>query len=173
MLFRVAIPFPPTSSALSHQIHPYFSHIRMSRNVVGANNTVMKTNSIAPLTTITRAISSCYNTTTRATGTILAAALIFSVAAVEPQQQSQLDTLSNIPQILSGECASPTDCKKARIQRPKSRKAEACTTKCVTTCIRGGAGSPGEGPLNARGPIVVFKQGFRSRRYWCKFFPLS
>lgn len=42
------------------------------------------------------------------------------------------------------------DGKAARIQRPKSRKAETCTVKCVTTCIRGGSGSPGEGPLNAR-----------------------
>ncbi|XP_058113406.1 uncharacterized protein LOC131256556 isoform X1 [Magnolia sinica] len=57
------------------------------------------------------------------------------------------------------------DGKPARIQRPKSRKAESCTVKCVTTCIRGGAGSPGEGPLNARRPLVVFKEGFRSRQY--------
>ncbi|KAJ0084442.1 hypothetical protein Patl1_30946 [Pistacia atlantica] len=33
---------------------------------------------------------------------------------------------------------------------PKSRKAESCTIKCVTTCIRGGEGSPGEGPFNVR-----------------------
>jgi hypothetical protein len=37
-----------------------------------------------------------------------------------------------------------------RIQRPKSAKAESCTRKCVSTCIRGGAGAPGEGPLNVR-----------------------
>lgn len=42
------------------------------------------------------------------------------------------------------------DGKQARIQRPKSTKAESCTIKCVTTCIRGGAGSPGEGPFNVR-----------------------
>ncbi|CAK7339765.1 unnamed protein product [Dovyalis caffra] len=86
----------------------------------------------------------------------------------QQQQQAETETLSNIPQTLSGgECASvsPKDCKKARIQRPKSRKAESCTIKCVTTCIRGGEGSPGEGPLNVRRPIVVFKQGFRSRNY--------
>ncbi|XXG70930.1 hypothetical protein AAC387_Pa07g0297 [Persea americana] len=88
---------------------------------------------------------------------IAAAALIFSSAAF---QTPQPDTLSNIPQTLSGDDGKPS-----RIQRPKSRKAESCTVKCVTTCIRGGAGSPGEGPLNARRPLVVFKQGFRSRQY--------
>ncbi|OMO83301.1 hypothetical protein CCACVL1_11450 [Corchorus capsularis] len=98
-----------------------------------------------------------------------AAAVIVSGSAVagaaEVPQDSE--TFNNIPETLSGDCASPSskDCKKARIQRPKSRKAETCTSKCVTTCIRGGEGSPGEGPFNIRGPIVVFKEGFRSRRY--------
>lgn len=41
-----------------------------------------------------------------------------------------------------------------RIQKPKSAKAEGCTRKCVSTCIRGGAGAPGEGPLNVRGRLV-------------------
>lgn len=78
------------------------------------------------------------------------------------------DTLSNIPQMLSGACppSSPNDCRKPRIQRPKSKKAEICTRKCVATCIRGGEGAPGEGPLNVRKPLVVFKQGFHSRQYW-------
>jgi hypothetical protein len=77
------------------------------------------------------------------------------------------ETFSNIPQTLSGECITgEQDCKKrGRIQKPKSRKAESCTIKCVTTCIRGGGGSPGEGPLNVRKPLVVFKQGFRTRHY--------
>lgn len=106
-----------------------------------------------------------------AAGAVLASAAAgASIEAPQQQQQQQAETetLSNIPQTLSGgECASvsPKDCKKARIQRPKSRKAESCTIKCVTTCIRGGEGSPGEGPLNVRRPIVVFKQGFRSRNY--------
>ncbi|XP_065863697.1 uncharacterized protein [Euphorbia lathyris] len=87
-------------------------------------------------------------------------------AAPRPQQQSQLEdseTLSNIPQTLSGgdcESTDTKDCKRPKIQRPKSRKAESCTIKCVTTCIRGG-----EGSLNIIRPLVVFKQGFRSRQY--------
>lgn len=71
-------------------------------------------------------------------------------AALAQETQPQPETLSNIPQTLSGECVSPTDCTRPKIQRPKSRKAESCTIKCVTTCIRGGDGSPGEGPLNVR-----------------------
>ncbi|KAM0939390.1 hypothetical protein DsansV1_C21g0170151 [Dioscorea sansibarensis] len=89
---------------------------------------------------------------------LLAVAVIFFSSS----SSSTLDkTLSNVPQILS----SGDDGKQARIQKPKSRQAESCTIKCVTTCIRGGAGSPGEGPLNVRRPLVVFKQGFRSRQY--------
>ncbi|XP_038884945.1 uncharacterized protein LOC120075531 [Benincasa hispida] len=110
---------------------------------------------------------------TTAAAILAAAALISSPApsaATESstsisEQQEESTTLSNIPQTLSGECEQPSDCKKARIQRPKSRKAESCTIKCVGTCIRGGDGSPGEGPLNIRRPIIVFKQGFRSRQY--------
>ncbi|KAG9450167.1 hypothetical protein H6P81_010132 [Aristolochia fimbriata] len=89
---------------------------------------------------------------------ILAAAVIVSTAVA--QAPPEPETLSNVPQTLSGDGG-----KAARIQRPKSRKAETCTSKCVTTCIRGGAGSPGEGPLNAIRPLVVFKEGFRSRHY--------
>ncbi|KAK9923912.1 hypothetical protein M0R45_032309 [Rubus argutus] len=94
--------------------------------------------------------------------TVLASAATVGLAIEAPEQG---ETLANIPQTLSGECILPNDCKKARIQKPKSRKAESCTIKCVTTCIRGGEGSPGEGPFNVRRPIVVFKQGFRSRQY--------
>lgn len=96
-----------------------------------------------------------------AAGAVLASAATgASIEAPQQQQQQQAETetLSNIPQTLSGgECASvsPKDCKKARIQRPKSRKAESCTIKCVTTCIRGGEGSPGEGPFNVRRFVLL------------------
>ena len=42
------------------------------------------------------------------------------------------------------------DGKPERIKHPRSAKALQCTTKCVGTCIRGGGGAPGEGPLNVR-----------------------
>ncbi|KAK0603882.1 hypothetical protein LWI29_009752 [Acer saccharum] len=105
--------------------------------------------------------TSCCSIAIRTTGLFAAAAVVIaSAAGIE-----EGETLSNIPQQLSGECSSSMDCSKPRIQRPKSRKAESCTIKCVGTCIRGGQGSPGKGPLNVRRPLVVFKQGFRSRRY--------
>lgn len=94
------------------------------------------------------------------TAAILAAAaacaMIMAVNGAEAaeqltQQEINGETFSNVPQTLSGECVEgQKDCKKARIQRPKSRQAETCTVKCVNTCIRGGLGSPGEGPLNVR-----------------------
>lgn len=87
----------------------------------------------------------------------LASALIAIVLTANVP--SSPDAFSDVPQTLSG-----AD-KIERIQKPKSRKAESCTNKCVGTCIRGGAGSPGEGPLNIRRPLVVFKNGFRSRQY--------
>ncbi|KAI5070111.1 hypothetical protein GOP47_0014454 [Adiantum capillus-veneris] len=72
---------------------------------------------------------------------------------------SALDTMQNVPSTISGFE------KAQRIQKPNSAKAESCTRKCVGTCIRGGGGAPGEGPLNVRKPLVVFKEGFRSRNY--------
>ncbi|XP_073010119.1 uncharacterized protein [Typha latifolia] len=99
---------------------------------------------------------SCFCSCINPAPALLAAAVIFS----SPAPQSP-DTFSNVPPTLSGDDSG----KQARIQRPRSRKAEACTGKCVGTCIRGGAGSPGEGPFNVRRPLVVFKQGFRSRQY--------
>ncbi|KAE9585566.1 hypothetical protein Lal_00009860 [Lupinus albus] len=99
--------------------------------------------------------SSCFSLNLALTGFLAATAVIATAAELE-------ETLSNIPQTLSGECSTKDSCKKPKIQRPKSRKAESCTVKCVTTCIRGGEG---EGPLNLTRPLVVFKQGFRTRQY--------
>ncbi|KAH0460899.1 hypothetical protein IEQ34_008474 [Dendrobium chrysotoxum] len=101
------------------------------------------------------------STTTRANCSclpaFLAAAVLFS-SPVPPEE-----TLANIPQTLSDDLSSlllqhfieplvraGEDARQARIQRPRSKKAESCTAKCVGTCIRGGAGSPGEGILNIR-----------------------
>ncbi|KAL0383568.1 UNVERIFIED_CONTAM: hypothetical protein Scaly_0644100 [Sesamum calycinum] len=123
-----------------------------------------------------------------------ATALVLSAGAIEvaaPQEPEE--TLSNIPQSLSSVCApGQQDCKKRyKIQRPKSRKAESCTSKCTATCMQGGFGSPGDGPFSMRSendlrwqrnagdanapkpklmlllvrPLVVFKDGFRSRKY--------
>lgn len=81
-----------------------------------------------------------------------------AISSTLPPPSSQ-DTFGNVPSTLSGAE------KPKRIQKPNSAKAESCTRKCVATCIRGGGGAPGEGPLNVRKPLVVFKEGFRSRQY--------
>ncbi|GFP87732.1 hypothetical protein PHJA_000916900 [Phtheirospermum japonicum] len=87
-----------------------------------------------------------------AVATFAAAALVFSAGAIEVAAPAQPEeTLSNIPQTLDSVCSPEQNCKKRyKIQHPKSRKAETCTGKCVTTCIQGGFGSPGEGPFNIR-----------------------
>lgn len=125
----------------------------INNNTLSIINKSTTTSSISIIKNTTAGlIGACRSCRVGLTGFLVAAVVISSatggVRAIEAPQESE--TLSNIPQTLSGECALPKDCKKARIQRPKSRKAESCTIKCVTTCIRGGEGSPGEGPFNVR-----------------------
>ncbi|OAP13215.1 hypothetical protein AXX17_AT1G73720 [Arabidopsis thaliana] len=89
--------------------------------------------------------SAAVRISTATIGAIAAAVMMaaVSVASAElPPPPQDGETLSNVPQTLSGE-----DCKKQRIQRPKSKNAEKCTVKCVNTCIRSG---DGEGPINIR-----------------------
>lgn len=51
------------------------------------------------------------------------------------------------------------------ISGARGPEVQACARKCTTTCVRGGEGSPGLGPLTLRGELIVFKEGFRSRKY--------
>ncbi|KAK1355310.1 Checkpoint serine/threonine-protein kinase BUB1-like [Heracleum sosnowskyi] len=101
-----------------------------------------------------------------ATTAVAAAVSVFicvvDANAVEIQAQEDVETFLNVPDTLSSECESDKDCKKPRIQRPKSKKAEFCTVRCVNTCLHGGDAS---GSLSLRGPMVVFRKGFRSRQY--------
>lgn len=70
--------------------------------------------------------------------------------------------MRNVPRTLSGEEGKGAE----RIKHPRSPMAARCTSKCVSTCVLGGAGAPGVGgPFNVRRPLVVFKDGFRSRQY--------
>ncbi|EMS45222.1 hypothetical protein TRIUR3_32969 [Triticum urartu] len=70
--------------------------------------------------------------------------------------------MCDVPRTLSGEDGKEAE----RIKHPRSREAARCTSKCVSTCVLGGAGAPGVGgPFNVRRPLVVFKEGFRSRQY--------
>ncbi|CAA7398789.1 unnamed protein product [Spirodela intermedia] len=93
---------------------------------------------------------------------LLATAVVLSSSSGPPESSQLPDdaTFADVPQTLSGGGGE-----RKRIQKPKSRQAESCTVKCLGTCIRGGAGSPGEGPFNVRRPLVVFKSGFRTRNY--------
>ncbi|XP_003570903.1 uncharacterized protein LOC100841949 isoform X3 [Brachypodium distachyon] len=102
----------------------------------------------------------------------LAAALAVSSSspalppAPAPAQQQAApapeDTMRNVPRTLSGEEGKGAE----RIKHPRSPMAARCTSKCVSTCVLGGAGAPGVGgPFNVRRPLVVFKDGFRSRQY--------
>lgn len=57
------------------------------------------------------------------------------------------DTMCNVPRTLSGEDGKEAE----RIKHPRSREAARCTSKCVSTCVLGGAGAPGiGGPFNVR-----------------------
>jgi len=72
------------------------------------------------------------------------------------------DTLQNVPDALSAdERASEQLSKLAKSNKTVPR----CTSKCVATCVRGGGGAPGLGPMSVRKAPVVFEEGFRSRGY--------
>lgn len=74
----------------------------------------------------------------------------------------------DVPARLGAGDAGQRDGRAALARLEKAGKGEAatrCTTKCVTTCVRGGSGAPGLGPISQRRDAVVFKEGFRSRAY--------
>ncbi|KAG8074719.1 hypothetical protein GUJ93_ZPchr0006g44303 [Zizania palustris] len=107
----------------------------------------------------TLARADCVRASSEMTGYSFArapAVVALALAAILSTPPPPPETLSNIPPTLSGGDGK----QQVRIKHPKSAKALQCTSKCVATCIRGG-----EGPLNVRRPLVVFKEQFRSRQY--------
>jgi len=78
-----------------------------------------------------------------------------SVRCLCAGEKSPTRSVHAVPVVLSNLVFSP---------HPKSA-VKACTTKCVSTCTRGGSGAPGLGPASVRKEIIVFKEGFRSRAY--------
>ena len=80
----------------------------------------------------------------------LAVALAVASPAHPPQRASEAapkDTFRNVPGTLSGEEGKGAE----RIKHPRSPEAARCTSKCVSTCVLGGAGAPGVGgPFNVR-----------------------
>lgn len=72
------------------------------------------------------------------------------------------DTLQNVPDaLLADERVSEQLSKLAKSNKTVPR----CTSKCVATCVRGGGGAPGLGPMSVRKAPVVFEEGFRTRGY--------
>lgn len=51
------------------------------------------------------------------------------------------------------------------LEGPKGKEIQQCARRCTSTCIRGGQGAPGIGPMALRKEIVVFKPGYRSGKY--------
>ncbi|BDA46217.1 hypothetical protein COCOBI_08-3090 [Coccomyxa sp. Obi] len=72
------------------------------------------------------------------------------------------DNLNNIPSQLSS-TGEKTGGNLGKLL--KNKDVQDCARKCVATCIRGGGGAPGLGPISVRKEIIVFKDGFRSRQY--------
>lgn len=51
------------------------------------------------------------------------------------------------------------------LEGPKGKEVQQCARRCTSTCIRGGQGAPGLGPMAIRKEVVVFKPGFRTSKY--------
>jgi hypothetical protein len=51
------------------------------------------------------------------------------------------------------------------LEGPKGKEIQQCARRCTSTCIRGGQGAPGIGPMALRKEVVVFKPGYRSGKY--------
>ncbi|CAL5227664.1 g10671 [Coccomyxa viridis] len=91
------------------------------------------------------------------------AALVFHATCAGPALcQNSSDSLNDLPSELSGgESTAPRSLGKLM----GDKEVQGCARKCVATCIRGGGGAPGLGPLSQRRELVVFKDGYRSRQY--------
>ncbi|KAK3268647.1 hypothetical protein CYMTET_22864 [Cymbomonas tetramitiformis] len=78
------------------------------------------------------------------------------------------ETMEDVPQALSSTEAGVSAGEERLslfVDGKMNASVRKCATKCVATCTRGGGGAPGLGPLSVRKEPVVFKEGFRSRKY--------
>lgn len=73
--------------------------------------------------------------------------------------------IEDVPQGLDARESRPRESLSALTRGARGREVQACATKCLATCVRGGGGAPGLGPASVRRDPVVFKDGFRSREY--------
>ncbi|PRW56120.1 Mitochondrial import inner membrane translocase subunit tim-10 isoform 1 [Chlorella sorokiniana] len=91
----------------------------------------------------------------------------FSIRSEPPAGEAAEEDqyFETVPQGLDSKDSSTAPRLGALIEGPKGKQVQQCTKKCVPTCIRGGQGAPGLGPMSVRKEIVVFKEGYRSRSY--------
>lgn len=75
------------------------------------------------------------------------------------------DNMENVPSTLSAKDDDDTKPLSTWFSGASKGAIEECTRKCLTTCVRGGEGAPGLGPISLRKEVVEFKDGFRSRQY--------
>jgi len=72
--------------------------------------------------------------------------------------------LEDIPLSLSAsDSGAPHSSMSSTLRGANGKKIADCASRCITTCVRGGSGAPGFGPLTLRSE--AFKPGFRSRSY--------
>ncbi|KAL4457482.1 hypothetical protein ABPG75_012347 [Micractinium tetrahymenae] len=88
-----------------------------------------------------------------------------SSQAPGPEAAEEEQYFETVPQGLSSADSSTAPRLGSLLEGPKGKQIQQCTRKCVPTCIRGGQGSPGLGPMSVRKEIIVFKEGYRSRSY--------
>jgi hypothetical protein len=72
---------------------------------------------------------------------------IRSEAAAEDAEDQYFET---VPQGLNSADSSTAPRLGALIEGPKGKQVQQCVRKCVPTCVRGGQGSPGVGPMTFR-----------------------
>ncbi|KAK9842494.1 hypothetical protein WJX81_002694 [Elliptochloris bilobata] len=97
-------------------------------------------------------------------GTACVTAVLLHAAGAWAAPPDSSDTMNNIPQELSSGGRSEPSLA-AAFSGERGREVQGCARKCVATCIRGGGGAPGLGPLALRKEPTVFKETFRSRGY--------
>lgn len=73
--------------------------------------------------------------------------------------------IEDVPQGLDAREGRPRERLGALTRGARGKEVQACATKCLATCVRGGSGAPGLGPASVRRDPIAFKNGFRSREY--------
>lgn len=96
----------------------------------------------------------------------LASTTDFTIETRDSERNGEEDYFQTVPQGLTSSDEEPKGPRLGSLlEGPRGREVQQCARKCVPTCIRGGQGAPGLGPMSVRKEIVVFKEGYRTRQY--------